>query len=180
MDEKNSQNSAHKESTEIKPELHNSVTLLAKPETPPVIGAAEKPAQKTDGSLMSSNADRDTNAAGPSEQSQLDPSVFDDDRDNDEDEPKKKGRSDFYIELALFLILGVLLGIAAKTEASKKITIGYNDYQMAIMKNDYNFNKMQADLADKRAEEEMQQMEEEMGTEEQGNVPEDTDIETGQ
>lgn len=64
-----------------------------------------------------------------------------------EETPKKKRRTDFYIELALFMILGILIGIAVKTEADKKITVGFNDYKMKIMKQDYNINKLQADLS---------------------------------
>lgn len=66
--------------------------------------------------------------------------------EEEELKPKKKNKTDFYIELALFLILGILIGIAIKTEATKKITIGFNDYKMKIMKQDYDINKLQADL----------------------------------
>jgi hypothetical protein len=62
-------------------------------------------------------------------------------------EPSKK---DFYIELALFLILGVLIGIAVKTEANKRITIGYNDYKMKMGIQQYSINKLQADLIKKQ------------------------------
>jgi hypothetical protein len=61
--------------------------------------------------------------------------------------PKKKKKTDFYVELVLFLILGVLIGVAVKTEADKKITVGFNDYKMKIMKQDYDINKLQADLS---------------------------------
>lgn len=64
-----------------------------------------------------------------------------------EEAPKKKKKTDFYIELVLFFILGILIGIAVKTEADKKITIGFNDYKMKIMKQDYDINKLQADLS---------------------------------
>lgn len=64
-----------------------------------------------------------------------------------EETPKKKRKTDFYIELVLFLILGILIGIAVKTEASKKITIGFDDYKMKIKKQDYNINQLQTDLA---------------------------------
>lgn len=66
---------------------------------------------------------------------------------------RKKRRSDFYIEMVLFFILGVLIGITLKTEASKRITIGYNDYQMNIHLQDYDINKLQTDLTRKNAEE---------------------------
>jgi len=62
--------------------------------------------------------------------------------------PKKEKRSrkyDFYIELALFLVLGTLIGIAVKTEAQKSITIGFDDYKMKIFKQDYDINQLQAD-----------------------------------
>lgn len=66
--------------------------------------------------------------------------------------PKKnrKKRYDFYIELILFLILGVLLGIAVKTEAVKKITIGFDDYKMNIKKQDYDINQLQNNLLQKQ------------------------------
>ena len=66
---------------------------------------------------------------------------------------RKKRKSDFYIEMALFFILGALIGITLKTEASKRITIGYNDYQMNIYSQDYDINKLQADLTRKNSEE---------------------------
>ena len=57
---------------------------------------------------------------------------------------KNKAKRDYYIELALFLILGILIGIAVKTEASRRITIGYNDYKMKIGANQYNINQLQS------------------------------------
>jgi len=58
---------------------------------------------------------------------------------------------DFYVELVLFLILGVLIGIAVKTEASKKITMGFNDYRMKVGVTHYNINQLQADLIEKQS-----------------------------
>jgi len=58
----------------------------------------------------------------------------------------EKKRKDFHIELVLFLILGILMGIAVKNEAVKKVTMGYDDYRMKIMTTDYDINKLQADL----------------------------------
>lgn len=68
-------------------------------------------------------------------------------------EVKKNKKMDFYIELALLFILGVLIGIAVKTEASKKVTIGFDDYQMKLSKQDFNINQLQFDLIKKAAEE---------------------------
>lgn len=76
-------------------------------------------------------------------------------------QPKKKRKlSDFYIELALFFILGVLIGIAVKTEASKRVTIGFEDYKMNIYPQAYNINKLQADLLQKQVEATKSQTEE--------------------
>lgn len=61
-------------------------------------------------------------------------------------------KKDFYIELVLIFILGILIGIAVKTEADKKITIGFNDYQMKIAKQDFNINQLQADVTKKSME----------------------------
>lgn len=68
-----------------------------------------------------------------------------------EERPKKK--YDFYVELVLFLILGILIGIALKTEAVKRITIGYDDYKMKIMKSDFDINKIEKDILKKQADE---------------------------
>ncbi|MDR3559587.1 MAG: hypothetical protein P4L62_03855 [Candidatus Pacebacteria bacterium] len=59
---------------------------------------------------------------------------------------KRRHRFDFYIELALFLILGALVGISVKTEAAKRITIGFDDYKMKIERQDYDINQLQTNL----------------------------------
>ncbi len=66
-----------------------------------------------------------------------------------EKSPAQKGKVDFYMELVLFFILGVLLGIAIKTIAVKKITIGFDDYKMNIQRQDYDINQLQAKLVNK-------------------------------
>lgn len=75
-----------------------------------------------------------------------------DDYINDPEENGKRVKRDYYIELALFLILGILLGVAIKTEAVKRVTIGYNDYKMKIMHQDYDIEKMQKDMVTKQLE----------------------------
>ena len=70
-----------------------------------------------------------------------------------------KGKKDYYTELALFLILGILLGIAIKTEAAKRVTIGYNDYKMKIMSQDFDISKMQKDMLAKQIEAAKQEQE---------------------
>lgn len=50
-------------------------------------------------------------------------------------------------KMAMIFVFGLLLGIALKAEALKKITIGYNDYLMNIKTQNYDINKMQADLS---------------------------------
>ena len=62
-----------------------------------------------------------------------------------EDIEKKKKR-EVVFELALFLILGILLGITIKTEAVKRITIGFNDYKIVDGKQGYNFQEMENKL----------------------------------
>lgn len=83
----------------------------------------------------------------------------DDDSESDEayssipETAKKKGR-EHWVEMILFFILGVLVGIAMKTEAVKKVTVGFDDYKMRIERQDYDINKLQADAAQKRQEQE--------------------------
>jgi hypothetical protein len=67
-----------------------------------------------------------------------------------EKEIEKDNRKNFIINLAMLFLLGALVGMTIKTEALKKITIGYNDYLMKIDSQDYNINKMQTDLTQAR------------------------------
>ncbi len=97
---------------------------------------------------------------------------------NLENKERKKGKTDLYVELVLFFILGVLIGVTLKTEAAKRITIGYNDYQMKIEKQDYNINQLQSDLTRKQAEEiSKAQAEQESENENSGNL-ENSDLES--
>lgn len=64
-----------------------------------------------------------------------------------------RGKVDFFIEIALIFILGILIGIAVKTEAIKRITIGYNDYQIKIEDNRYSINQLEKDLISKQGAE---------------------------
>lgn len=63
------------------------------------------------------------------------------------------GKADFYIEIALIFILGILIGIAVKTEAVKRITMGYNDYQIKIADDRYSISQLEKDLIEKQSEE---------------------------
>ena len=72
---------------------------------------------------------------------------------------KRKRKTDFYIELSLFLVLGILMGIAIKTEASKRITIGFDDYKMNILPKGYDINELQKEEIRKQAEENLKQSE---------------------
>lgn len=50
------------------------------------------------------------------------------------------------VELVLFFILGLLLGFTIKTEAVKRITIGFNDYKLGATKQAYDVPRMQQAL----------------------------------
>jgi hypothetical protein len=65
--------------------------------------------------------------------------------DKNENLPIKK--IDFRFELALFLILGFLLGVVIKSEAVKRVTIGFNDGAIVSVKQGYDFEKIKQDLA---------------------------------
>jgi len=73
---------------------------------------------------------------------------------------KKQEQGNPYIEKALILILGILIGIAIKTEAVEKITIGFDDYLMISHEQSYNLNKMQNEQIQKMIEEQKNQEEE--------------------
>ena len=63
--------------------------------------------------------------------------------------------------LIFFLVLGVLLGIGIKTEAVKRVTIGFNDYKIKSTGEMYDIGKVQ-----ERLNEEAQQEEENANNEE--------------
>ena len=67
-------------------------------------------------------------------------------------EEEKNKKMDVYIEFALIFILGILIGIALKTEANRRITIGFDDYQMKLAKQDFNINQLQFEVAKKSAD----------------------------
>lgn len=64
---------------------------------------------------------------------------------------------DFKFELILFLILGFLLGFTIKTEAAKKITIGFSDYKISKVKQGYDFTQMEKELKSSAAEQQVEQ-----------------------
>lgn len=68
-----------------------------------------------------------------------------------EEEIEKKKKREVLFELALFLILGILLGITIKTEAVKRITIGFNDYKTAGGESAYNFDEIKKGLEQQAA-----------------------------
>ncbi|MFA5962188.1 MAG: hypothetical protein WC848_05895 [Parcubacteria group bacterium] len=68
----------------------------------------------------------------------------------DEEDVAKKTKSEFRSRLMLVFVLGFLIGIALKTEALKKITIGYDDYLMKIKSQSYNINDVQVKLQAER------------------------------
>jgi hypothetical protein len=51
------------------------------------------------------------------------------------------------VNFILILILGFLVGVAVKTEAKKRVTIGYGDYIAAQMKQDFDLMKKEAPRA---------------------------------
>lgn len=62
----------------------------------------------------------------------------------------KKTKSEFRSRLVMVFVLGFLIGIAVKTEALRKITIGYDDYLMKIKSQSYDINQMQLTLTKTR------------------------------
>lgn len=65
---------------------------------------------------------------------------------NDQVSENAKRKKEYTFELVLFFILGTLLGITFKSEAVKKITIGFNDYQVESNKPGYDVGRMEKAL----------------------------------
>lgn len=81
------------------------------------------------------------------------PDTIDEGTVSDKIDEEKKRRMDVYVEFALIFILGILIGIAVKTEAVKRITMGFDDYKMKIFSQDYDISKLQAESVRESAEE---------------------------
>ena len=85
----------------------------------------------------------------------------------------KKAKSELRSRLILTFVLGLLIGIAIKTEALKRITIGYNDYLMKIKSQDYNINAIQVAL-EKQAQEAAQIQQQQDGVDDSENAVDST------
>lgn len=72
-------------------------------------------------------------------------------------ERAKKKRREAIFELGLFLVLGILIGITLKTEAVKKITMGFNDYQIQKVSQSYDVSALKKKMEDELAEQQAQQ-----------------------
>ena len=72
------------------------------------------------------------------------------------EDPKKK-KYDLYIEFVLLFILGVLLGIALKNEAARRVTIGFDDYKMNIMKSDFDINQIEKNILEEQEQQNQDQ-----------------------
>lgn len=69
--------------------------------------------------------------------------------------PQVSKKKKVNVELILFLILGFLLGVVVKTEAGKRITVGFEDYKIAALQRGYDLNQVQKNVAEKaKAEQE--------------------------
>ena len=73
-----------------------------------------------------------------------------------EDLAKKKKREVIF-EMSLFFVLGILLGITIKTEAVKRITIGFSDYQISSPSQRYNIEDLKKNLEQQIEEQAAQQ-----------------------
>lgn len=70
---------------------------------------------------------------------------------------EKKKRREVIFEMALFFVLGLLLGVTIKTEATKRITIGFNDYQIKASQQRYDVAELKKNLDEKMAEQQATQ-----------------------
>jgi len=62
------------------------------------------------------------------------------------EDSEKKRKRELIFELALFFVLGILIGITVKTEAAKRVTIGFSDYKITAGKTAYDIESIKKDL----------------------------------
>lgn len=72
-------------------------------------------------------------------------------------ERAKKKRREAFFELGLFFVLGILIGVTLKTEAVKKITMGFNDYQIKKPSQSYDITALRKKMEDEFAEQQAAQ-----------------------
>jgi hypothetical protein len=66
-----------------------------------------------------------------------------------QDKHSQNKKMDKYVEFVLLFILGILVGVAIKTEAVKRIAIGFDDYQMKSANQDFDINNLQVEVIKK-------------------------------
>jgi len=69
------------------------------------------------------------------------------------EETEQEKHKGIFSEKILFFILAILIGMAVKTEAVKKITIGFDDYLMKFERRDFDLNRMQDEQIQKMIKE---------------------------
>lgn len=75
--------------------------------------------------------------------------IIEDNIDIDEEvKPGKLAKIRKFItgEIILLFVFGFLFGVVVKTEAAKRITIGFNDYKAVESKQEFDFIQIQKDL----------------------------------
>lgn len=83
--------------------------------------------------------------------------ILEDENEQSQEEIEKKKRNDYRFELVLFFILGFLLGVTLKTEAVKRITIGFDDYQVSKAEQAYNFEQLKQNVLQAAAQQQTQE-----------------------
>ena len=81
---------------------------------------------------------------------------------------EKRKRKEAIFEMALFLVLGILIGMTIKTEAIKRITIGFNDYQIATQSQHYDVSAMKKKLDDQMTAQQKAASQQQTGVQQQG------------
>lgn len=78
-----------------------------------------------------------------------------------EDELGTEKKMSFKSKMVWLALFGVLLGFVIKTEAAKRVTIGFEDYKIADIEKTYDINQLEKDLLMKKDALEKQKIEEE-------------------
>ncbi len=62
---------------------------------------------------------------------------------------KTESGKKYYLEIALILIIGFLLGVMIKSEALKSVSIGFDDYKVVSAKQGYDIDGIEKELVEK-------------------------------
>jgi len=98
---------------------------------------------------------------------------------NQEENIIEEKKMSFKNKMMLVAIFGILLGFVIKTEAAKRVTVGFEDYKLLSSEKSYNINNLQKELERQKVVQEEQAKEADKKALENAQPPDNTTCDAG-